>query len=792
MKSEQQTSSTVTQAPTATRADRRAAGATREFAMVVLVIAAAGIGAVVASGAAADETQQGPVAGLEEIIVTSRRVEERLQSTPIAVTALSGETLEQRRMTDVRDLAAAVPNLVLQTSGANGGSQVPAVFIRGLGQADVVLTADPAVGIYIDGVYVARNSGNIFNLLDLERVEVLRGPQGTLFGKNTIGGAISLISAKPGPDFDLSAEVTTGNYSRRGGKISVNAPVTDRLFFKAAAVGEQRDGYIRLTNYPGKELGESDNWAARAQFRWLATDQFTVDLATDYSSTTDVGPAYRLVEAFPNATPAFVHNMFLSGNPASCLTPTGQATNTACYGPVQVPSGRYESNAIFFDRNLNQIDPDNDFYTLGTSLTLTWELPFGTLRSISAYRNLRSRFNFDGDNSATMLIGGYATRQDSDQYSEELQLFGNAYSDRLKWLVGGYYFDEDTFGAVEVLSVFSFFLGRYPLLTDNHGPTHTKNYAAFGQATLDVKDWLHVTAGARWTKEKKDALLVSLPATPQGLQGFLETEKWTPMVSVGADVAEHVMVYASYSEGFRSGGFPPRVVGQVTEIPSYGPELATTYEVGIKAETIDRRLRTNLALFTSDFEDFQAGGLAPGVTPPLPTVINAGDARIEGAELEVAAAVTPSLTIDGSVSYLTNKVTSVNPTANVSGVPITTGSNLSYSPEWKASAGFSWRVPLNQNGELLVRMDGAYTGEMFFNLANLPEASERSVTLLDASIAYTSPSGHWEFVAGGKNLTDRYYFTTSQTDRVGSAFAAGTYGIVAPPRTYFATVRWRL
>ncbi|HEY7642999.1 MAG TPA: TonB-dependent receptor [Steroidobacteraceae bacterium] len=734
--------------------------------------------------------QDAAAPGLEEVVVTARRVEESLQSTPVAVTALSAQVLEQRNMTDVRELAMAVPNLVLQTSGANGGSQVPAIFIRGLGQADVVLTADPAVGLYVDGVYIARNSGNILSLLDLERVEVLRGPQGTLFGKNTIGGAINLVSAKPNADFDMAAELTAGSYDRKAAKFSINLPLTDSLFLKLATLGEQRDGYMELSNYPGKALGDSENWAARGALRWLPSGDVTVDLVTDFSSTRDVGPPYRLIETFPNAASAGLYNALLSGNPAACLSPAGQASNPACYGPVQLPANNHTSNIILYDRNLEKIDPDNDFDTFGAALTVSWELPFGTLRSISAYRNLRSGFNFDGDYSATMLIGGYARRQKSDQYSEELQLFGTAAAERLKWLIGGYYFDEDTFGQVEVLSVFALPAGRYPLLTDNYGPTDTKNYAAFGQATYDLTARVHLTAGARWTKEDKSAILYTLPQQPQGLPGDLEVDEWTPMLSVGVDLAEHALAYASFAQGFRSGGFPPRVIGQVSEIPTYGPETSTTYEVGLKAEWLDQRLRTNLALFTNDFEDFQAGGLAPGITPPLPTVINAGNARIKGAELEIAAAPIQAVRIDAALSYLTNELTDVNPTTNDSGVQVTRDNKLPYSPEWKASLGVSWRLPLPTRGDLVARVDGAYTGKMFFSLGNLPEASQDSVTLLDGSFAYTTADRRWEFVIGGKNLTDRDYYTSKATDRVSAGFAAGTYGVVAPPRTYFGTVRW--
>ncbi len=726
---------------------------------------------------------------LEEIVVTSRRVEESLQSTPVAVTALSAETMRVRNLTDIRDLAASTPNLVLQTSAANGGSQVPSIYIRGLGQSDVALTADPAVGIYLDGVYLARNSGNILSLFDLERVEVLRGPQGTLFGKNTIGGAISLVSRKPGPDFSMSTELTGGNYERMGGKLSVNVPVTDRFFVQAAAYGTRQDGFIRLTNYPGKELGETESWAARLSARWLPTDSVTVDLSTDHSRTRDTAPPIQLTETFPSAAAPSIYNALLSGNPASCLTPAGQATDPACFGPVQVPSDEFVSSAIYFDRDLTKIDPENDFDALGVNLTVSWDLPFGTLRSISAYRNLRSSFPFEGDYSAPMIGGGTATRQDADQYSEELQLFGTALSDRMRWLAGGYYFQEDSLSEVEVLSVFSLFIpmGVYPLLTTNRQPSDTESYAFFGQATFDVKEWLHLTAGARWTKEIKDSLLVLLPTTPQGLPGHLETDEWTPMLSVSADIADDVMVYASYSQGFRSGGFPPRVIGQVTEIPTYGPETATTYEIGVKAEMWDRRLRTNLALFTNDFEDFQAGGTNLDVFPPLGTVINAGNARIDGVELEVEAAPMPNVRLDGSVSYLTNELSSVNPTANDSGVPVTDDNKLPYAPEWKASAGITWTVPLPNDARIRTRLDAAYTSKMFFSLGNTPAGSQGGGTTLDGSIGYALPGNQWEIVVGGRNLTDRRYFTSRGTDET---FAGATTGAFAWPRTYFATVRW--
>lgn len=412
------------------------------------------------------------------------------------------------------------------------------------------------------------------------------------------------------------------------------------------------------------------------------------------------------------------------------------------------------------------------------------------MKSISSYRGLRSEFNFEGDFSPLLVTGGVATRQDTDQYSQELQLQGTAFSERLKWIVGGFYFQEDSHSAVHVLSVFSIFnpATQFPVLTDNRQPTDTESYAFFGQATYDVTDWLHLTAGGRWTRETKESLLVLLPAAPQGLPGDLRTSEFTPMVSISADVADDVMVYASYSEGFRSGSFPPRVVGQVTEIPTFGPEKVTAYEIGVKTEAWDRRLRANLAVFTNDYDDFQAAGTRLDVTPPLGTVINAGNARISGAELEMEALPTETLRLSGSVSYLTNELTSVDPTANSGGVPVTEDSELPFAPKWKASAGISWQLPLPVEGESFLQLDGAYTSRVEFDLANRPGTSQGGVFTLDGNVRYAFPGNHWEIQIGARNLTDRRYFTSRGIDTGLSGVASG---VLAMPRMVFGTVRWR-
>lgn len=748
--------------------------------------------AALAAVAAPAAAQDGPT--IEEVVVTARKVEENLQDTPVAVTAFTAETIQARAMTDVRDITNATPNLIIQTSGVNGSSQTPAVYLRGLGQADTVLTADPAVGIYVDGVYVARNVGSILNLVDLERIEVLRGPQGTLFGKNTIGGAISLVSKKPGPDLEARAEATVGNYDRYGGRFSVNVPAGEDVALRLSGYLNKQDGYVKLAHYPGREYGDDNVWAVRGQMRWTPTEDGEVDLAVDYSSTRNTGAPSVLRQTFPGAATAFAYNAFYSGNPASCLTPVGQATNLACFGPVQVPQDPNVSRARFFDKRLNVIEPTNKFDVLGVNLTVGWDLPVGRLQSITAYRNLRSDYTADGGHFGQLFFQSTADRQDSDQYSQELQLSGAALSERLKWIVGGYYLYEKTFSHVDVLSPFTVLIlgpAAYPVLTENAGPTHTYNVAAFGQATYDLTDWLHVTGGLRWTREKKTASIVLLPQVPGGLTGRLTVEKATPLVSVSADVAPGVMVYSSYSEGFRSGGFPPRIIGRFASFPTYGPETATSWEAGVKADLFDRRVRANLAVFTSKFKDFQAFATLANPSPGDPgfgTVINAGDARIKGFELEGTALLTKNLRLEASLSHMTTKVIRVDPRANEGGAPIVVGRKLPYAPPWKASLGLSWTHEFANGGELTARVDGAYTGKMFFSLGNTLPGSQDEITTWNAGVTYVFPDAHWEVALTGKNLTDEFYFTSGGADM---SVGGTSSGVLAPPRTVMATVRWR-
>lgn len=724
---------------------------------------------------------------LETLTVTARRVTENVQDSPLAVTVFSGHELDERNYIDISNLAQETPNLTLQKAGKTGAVS-DAVYIRGLGQADSSPLSDPAVGVYVDGVYMARNVGNVVRLGDIQSIEVLRGPQGTLFGKNTIGGALNITLNKPSTGFDSSAELTIGSFSQYGAKAMLNAPISDNLFFRASVLGNTQDGYITLINYPGHELGDDHTALGRAQLLWQASSKLSFTLGFDAAATyTSGNPAY-LTGVYPNALIPTIYNQQFSGNPASCATAAGQASNPVCFGAGTVPANPRVSREVFFGVNGERIGPRASDSQWGVNLLANWDIANEiALKSITSYRDQRDESQENLGYFEYLFFEGTKAPDTSRQFSQELQLTGKALDDKLSWVAGAYYSREDVGSVNLALTPLAVILpfNSYPVYSITHFNGRTTNYAGFGQATYSPLDWLHVTGGARWTEEKKDINALVTPSTLPLLYGHLKTTKVTPLGTVMADLSSNVHAYFSYSEGFRSGGFPARLAGNITALPTFGPENITTYEVGLKSEWFDRRLRANLAAFTGNYNDIQESGT--NTTLNLPTVINAGSARIRGTEAELEAVATRGLTLSGSVAYLDDKLTSINPTANDGGVPITLADELPFAPRWKVSTAATYTYPLADGRELVARIDGDYTTRIIFSIGNQLHAQQGTVGLLNASLTYRLSGGHLEFVVGGRNLADRFYFTNGFQDQRINGVATNTIG---QPRTAYATVRW--
>ena len=487
---------------------------------------------------------------LDEVTVTARRREESLQDTPVSITAFSGDALEQQHIDRLSEIGSSTPNLIFDTGATfSGANSSASVFIRGIGQVDFTLTTEPGVGIYLDGVYMSQTIGSVLDLVDIEHVEVLRGPQGTLFGRNTIGGAISVISRKPDETLHGDAQITVGDYDRIDFRGTINAPLTDTLFMRASAATFNRDGFVDAPNTPdGDALGSIDEDAARLAFRFEPNEKFTADLAFDLSSADETGVPSVLVQTYEGASLALIGSLADPTSPnyvpppaplpapsfvdlynilatvpigeQGCLPPS-PATPPFC-PPNIVPNPLFggpafgQGDVIDIQRdhlvNYSTMDLVSETDTWGTGLTLAYDFDVATLKSITSFRHMDAFTAYDTDGSA-VLIGALVDEFDVDQFSQELQLTGVAMNDRLNWLAGLYYFTEDGRNIDDVEFT--------PVRILSGAEIDNDSTAGFMQFTFDATDRLALTAGIRYTDETKRFIVpddcFALPKGPETL-----------------------------------------------------------------------------------------------------------------------------------------------------------------------------------------------------------------------------------------------------------------------------------
>lgn len=749
-----------------------------------------------------DATSAGPPRTIEEIMVTARKRSESLQRTPIAISAFSANALEERNLTNLVEIGNYVPNVVMSTGpGGSGAGNNAQVYIRGIGQTDFLFTTDPGVGIYVDGVYHPRTLGGVMDLLDLERVEVLRGPQGTLFGKNTIGGAVSLTSAKPDEEFGGFAEVTTGRYSRLDVRGSFNVPIVeDRLFMKVSFSSKNRDGYgKRLDFFTGDvtgETGDENVTASRVAFRWLASDDIEVNLTGDYTRERESSLPTTLVllDQTQGLTPLWNALVGVpSGLPISDVFITGDPYTSFGTGP-----------------NENTLD------AWGLALTVDWDLGSISLKSITAYRQMDATFGRDGDGSPISWVHTDQI-QDQDQFSQEFRISGSHIDDRLKWVAGVFYFDEfgrdhndvrlasGLFDALEALpgpiiqlsplpcpAICAGGMGNpinigFDIDLDVLNEIDIESIAAFSQGTFAVTEKLSISAGIRYTHEKKDytlehgrvnAMVFTIPLTTIG-------DSWnsfTPMGSIEYQWTEDMLTYFSVSRGFKSGGFNGRPILE-SAVESFDPEKVTAFEVGAKSEWFERRLRLNVAAFYNDYTDIQLGFNTTDSTGNLVLIVeNAGKAEVKGFEVEIQARPVPGLDITGSVGYTDFKFKSLNP-----GATITLDTQQPKSPKWNASGSIQYTFELEESGFLTIRGDWSYVGKNFADVVNTEVIAQRGHSLFSARLVYEPPSEQWEVAVFGTNLSNERYIENG----IAAPAFGHAEGFFAPPRQWGVRLKAR-
>ena len=706
---------------------------------------------------------------LEEIVVTARKRSENLQDTPIALTALTQAGLEERQMNNISSIDRFAPNVVFSTSSPiSGTSSSASVFIRGVGQTDFLLTTDPGVGIYLDGVYIARSIGSVLDVLDLDQVEVLRGPQGTLFGRNTIGGAISLTSHQPADSFSAKVSVTTGSFDRLDVRASADLPITDTLASSVSVARFGSNGYIDRPHI-GDRAGGDDREAARVALAWRPSDTFRLDLSADGPRVREKSCCGELVAVYPGGLFAQFYNAVVAPGLVAKL---GSA---AYFNQQSLPTQAYQDNSE------TAVPSDLDLW--GVSASAEWHATDSlTAKAITAYRDLQSVNGQDEDHTP-LLIAATSDIYNSYQFSQELQLLGNTLDSRMKWILGAYFFDERglnlddvDFAIVHVMS---------------GGRVHNDSLAFFGQTTVDITSGLSLTGGFRVTQDTKrflvsadDQYVISNTAgVPSNLHpgplmpgdrllptGEVSTQatRGTPYVNLAYKWTPDVLTYVSYSEGFKGGGFVQRVFPDLSSVPAFKPEEVKVYEVGFKLETPDRSVRLNGAAFLTDYANLQVtvnNALAP-------VTANAAAARINGGELELSAVPTKGVGLDVGLGYLDAKYTQVDPNA----IGITLDSHLVYAPKWTVNAGGSYEFGLAQTGSITLRSDWSYRATVYNDAANTPALTQPGYGTLSASATWASVHKDWQLIAAGTNITNKRYIVSGFANPAVQSFAEASFG----------------
>ncbi len=677
-----------------------------------LLICTASILALTAASARAQNI------ALEEITVTAERRAENLQNVPLAVTAFSDVELEQRQVRSLVDIVRDVPNLI----GHNnvGLNTATVVFLRGVGSTQSFSTVDTTVGFYVDDVYIARQNANNFTLFDVERMEVLRGPQGTLYGRNTSGGAIKVVTRKPEPEFAARFEGEYGNYDYVSLKGSLNAPLTERLYTRINVATRSRDGYSENRTL-GEDVNDRDIRAVRGALRYEG-DTFDIVGSVDWIS-----------------------------DEANGIVPSD----------IQ-GSARPVTDSLF--DVLSGIDNFNDVETWGATVNAEWDLGMATLFSTTGYRQLEQDYVLDLTDQPVPIyvIDNFG---EHDQFSQELRLQGDTEvgGNPLQWIVGAFYmyeWNETLIGDelnFQLPSGARLPLGRQFKFLEND----VESIAVFGQGTWNATDALALTAGLRFTRDWKDVAVTQFGANGSivydtqtlidiGVPIEQTFEELTPKLGIEYQVTNDVLAYASYTQGFKSGGWNSRVTN-ARQFYAFEPEFVTAYEAGLKAELFDRRLRLNTALFWSDVSDLILGTIDEQDGGAFAT-LNA-DADIYGLEVETRLQATRELQIFANLGLLDGEYKNLG--ADPQGFA---DRKLPRVSDVTFKAGASWSRFFDGIGTINLGGDVSYTSEYFASASNREINKVEATTLVAAYIGYDSPDDRWSLRAGCKNCFNEEYF----------------------------------
>ncbi|MBA3580991.1 MAG: TonB-dependent receptor [Gammaproteobacteria bacterium] len=736
---------------------------------------------------------------LEEVIVTATKKETNLQATPIAISALTASQLEARSITDISSLGDALPNVNFQTSNGNTGDSRANIFIRGVGQAEPFIYNDPAVAIYVDGVYIGRSVGAVFNTLSLERVEVLRGPQGTLFGRNTVAGAVSLITKKPNNEFTGFASAEVGNYNTMNLSAGVNIPFSDTVFSSVSLTHRQHDGYIESDAVvPGASLAAGTDYVAgseteqydegvtigRVALRWEASDNFALDTAIDFTKQRQAPHGQKLA---------------WTGTPTDAMT-------------GQLVKGQYAALGYNYDDYLNDDYQKNsssyvghdDQDIAGLNITATWDLDAFTVKSITGYRTLEQSYSGDNDGLPITFNTIFEQKVEQDQTSQEVQFLGNAFDGIFDWLTGAYWYKEN---ATDNIAISSFGMDLPPPLpgvVGNHRDYYDIDIAStaiFAQGSVHLGDWT-ATLGFRSSQEEKEMkktignldgttphFIYTSPAAPDFVKAAYAPSQnfsgdWsstTPKVSVDWQMTEDKLLYISYSEGFKSGTFNANTgvavaaSAAIGNSPTVEPEEVNAIEFGGKFQFSDV-IRWNWALFDYSYENQQLFAFPVPASPPV--LDNVGKSSIQGVESELWWDIASGWALQWSLGYITTEIEEADSSTNAK-----VGGELPYVPELTSSLGGSYEFNVASN-PTSVRADYLYHGEQYNDIQNSEAGKSDGYGVWN--LRGTVDLEAWQLWVYVNNVADEKYYDALQfSGDIGIAL-----GSPGAPRTFGTGVRY--
>ncbi len=851
--------------------------------------------------------------GIADIVVTAQKRSENVQDVPISISAFTAEALKERAVSDVSALTSISPNVTLDSSTPfSGSTAVLGASIRGIGSADFAFNIDQAVGVYLDGVYLGRSVGANQDLLDVERIEVLKGPQGTLFGRNTIGGAVSIVTHDPGDEFRFVGDVTGGSYKRFQIRGTVDVPIAQDLSASVSFNESRRDGYqhripfVSATPYVtdgfqnfnaagynnnGDRQGGEQSYSLRTKLKYNGPD-FKATLSFDYTNVNQESTASTLLATTPIAGPfagvgandlgpaegfpvqtgldvitgssgflfAGLYNFCISSTDAQiaarnatnlCGPRTGvQGYNTlvglAGLGLPGSTSPRLPYDNRFVTNNIDTTYANGNNYSKikQHGLSLTLEKDFSDsfqVKSITAYRQVDFNAGVDLDGAPLEFVQTSFT-VNQHQWSQEVQFNGSALDKKLKYTFGAYAYNEA--GGLHDYVTFAEGL----LQVDGPGRINTVALAGYGQIDYRPSDLIGFTLGGRFTHEKKNyyggqaddngfsyklfncvpppggvpnPLCVALTGFPVGNNNYpffantyqpslgqlanyfdyypqqpntQKFDNFSPKAGIQIHPSNRVMIYGSWSRGYRSGGWTTRLSNPLPNAPTFGPEKAETFEVGLKSQFLDRKLQLNVALFTTQYNGIQLNQQI-GVSP---TVANLGNARTRGFEIELVAAPTPEFTISGSVGYLDSKYTYIcgengNAAAFCGGnsayvapnplqLGVFAGAPLPKAPKFKGNISPRYEAHLGGGARLIFLADYTHTSSMRNDTEGAILLIRQPTDLINGSITFKPANDHFDLTVGGTNLTNERYIVTGQAQISGGAI----YGTYNRPAEWYA------